>query len=358
MKNSFKKLLLILFVSFLATGCVKMDVSMNINKDKSMNLVMIMAVNKQLLEQSGGDSEMIDQEDLKELKEQGFEVEEYKEDSMNGYKASRKIKNIDVISTKDEIASDLSMTNTDSENKYLFTVKKGFLKNKYIANITSSDSKSIEDQMNTLTSPDTTTNDTPNNDLDDFDYSSLMAGMDMKFEVKVPYKALDNNATSVSANGKTLTWNLLELDEDNMHFEFELYNMSTIYIIGGIILLIILGLVLALTKRKNNKNNHINNSNVIDGITIDSIIGSNDVQNIQSNTMANASVNSMVTDINHNAELIDEIPINSSDEMSANTDINNVLQNNGQINNIAFSKENVNQSDNSNVEIDQNNQQS
>jgi len=87
--------------------------------------------------------------------------------------------------------------------------------------------------------------------LDDIDYSSMLASLDMKFSVNVPYKALSSNATEVSNDGKSLTWKLTELKEDEMKFEFELYNTNNIILVAGVtdVLLIIL-IILLLNRAK------------------------------------------------------------------------------------------------------------
>ena len=45
-----------------------------------------------------------------------------------------------------------------------------------------------------------------NSSLEDFDYSSLMSEIEVSMKVKLPYKALSNNATTVENDGTSLTW--------------------------------------------------------------------------------------------------------------------------------------------------------
>lgn len=85
----------------------------------------------------------------------------------------------------------------------------------------------------------------------------------MKFSVSVPYNALSNNATTVEDDGKTLIWDLMNLkNQDTMHFEFELYNMTNIYIaiaISGVILLGLITLVVAIIIRSSKNKKHLIN---------------------------------------------------------------------------------------------------
>lgn len=85
----------------------------------------------------------------------------------------------------------------------------------------------------------------------------------MKFIVSVPYKSLSNNATTVEDDGKTLIWDLMNLkNQDTMQFEFELYNMTNIYIaiaISGVILLGLIGLVVVIIIRSSKNKKHLIN---------------------------------------------------------------------------------------------------
>lgn len=247
----------LVLLSFFTTGCMKMDLSMDIHRDKSMNFVIIQAVDQELLSQQGGEvdaSSMMQDSNIEELKKQGYKVEKYSEKSMVGYKISRTIDNIDTVSTEKDITSNVGLSNTSSE---IFTVKKGFFKNTYKAKIVSEDSNKITDQIDSATGDNMDTDiemdtDTDATNLSDIDYSSMLQGMDMKFSVHVPYKALSQNATEVKDDGKMLIWDLLKLDDSSMMFEFELYNSTNISIVAGIIdaILIVLIILLLLRAKK------------------------------------------------------------------------------------------------------------
>lgn len=43
---------------------------------------------------------------------------------------------------------------------------------------------------------------------------------EVTFVIKVPFKAANSNATSVSEDGRVLEWDLLSMDENNLHAEF------------------------------------------------------------------------------------------------------------------------------------------
>ena len=252
-----RSVVVLLVVTLLLTGCVKYNVNMEIRKDKSMNFEMIYAMNSSLLQ----GKDVFDEKELKEIKDKGFKVEKYDKDNMKGFTISREIKNIDYISSSDAKEYSLSAITKKGDQK-VFKVKKGLFKNKYTANLKfdSSDSKMSNGNSNSQfreedddddllidSKDDDLDLDTDDSDLDldtdDYDYSGMMSGMDMSINVKLPYKALSNNATEVTNDGKDLKWNLTTSGAQSIDFEFELYNMTTIYICIALGVILLVGVV-------------------------------------------------------------------------------------------------------------------
>ena len=293
MKKSLK-LLSVMLVAFLMTGCVKAHVNMEINKDKSMNLSLIAAINKSFLEQSGEEA-LMENEEIKNFEEKGFKTEKYLDDSMTGYKFTKKFANIDDLSSEKETTLDLNILADEETPNNIFTVKKGFFKNTYTVKMknnatdelqsqienagqpTTTDDNQMNIQNDTNTSNDTTTQDDTtiqdstdtqtDTDIQDdvtdtqsdgsFDFSNnmdmsmLSSAIDMKFNVNLPYKAISSNATSTENDGKTLVWNLVNT-QDDIEFTFELYNMNNIYLTVGlaVILIILIIVIIIMSKRK------------------------------------------------------------------------------------------------------------
>lgn len=247
-----KKVLIIILSALLVTGCVQVNGSIEIKKDKSMDLVMIEAINSSL----AGDQDIMKAEDKSELEKSGYKVEEYTNGSNKGYKISKHYDNIDDISSVDEKEVDLSST----EDQMHFTVKKGFLKNTYKAKIkfdikndideaikngdTSLDDSNYDEGEDLTLDDESGMNDTTGDDEDfDFDPSLITGNMDLSFEVKLPYKVINTNATTKDDDGKTLKWNLTSSDVDSISFEFFLYNMTNICILAGGVALIIIAVI-------------------------------------------------------------------------------------------------------------------
>ena len=67
---------------------------------------------------------------------------------------------------------------------------------------------------------------------------------DLVYKIKLPSKVGKNNATSVSKDGKELTWDLNLTTVNEVNFEFSLDSGSNIFpaILGGLGLILILGL--------------------------------------------------------------------------------------------------------------------
>ena len=254
MKKNIKFTILLILLVISLTGCVKFNSTMEIKKDKSMDYKIIYAFDKSLF----GDQEILTNDDKKELENKGFTVSNYVDGNMKGFKVSKNIKNIDDVSSTNDATYDLSglLDSNKSESK-VFKVKKGFLKNTYTASFKFDSSDS---DLNNSTSNDTTidndfTIDDNNTTTDsDFDFSNINTNMDLSFNVKLPYKAISSNATTKKNDDKELSWNLSSTGEDKIEFSFALYNMTNIYICGGVIvLLIIIVIVSILNKGKKNK---------------------------------------------------------------------------------------------------------
>ena len=290
MKKSFKFLCLMLTV-FMMTGCMKYEWKMSVNKDKSMNFEITAAVAASLMQQAGSNQLMTDNEELQSIKDAGFTVKNYSDGTMTGYTFTKKIANIDDVSSEKEVKYNPEQAMTE-KNPKIFTVKKGFFKNTYTLTVENNTSDELENGMNSIgttenidetdditnaediniNTPNTTQDNTESNTInpensennittdeieDDIDLSTLTSSMDMTFNINLPYEAVSSNATSTENNGKTLKWNLLDNNLKNVTATFELYNMNNIYLTAGIagaaVLVIIVIIIIKKRKPKTQK---------------------------------------------------------------------------------------------------------
>jgi len=229
------KLLSIFVLMILITGCAKFETTMEINKDKSMDLSIITAVDKNLTQQ------MTENTDVAEIEKRGFYIEKYIEDGKEGYKLVKQIKNIDDVSTEGDLSKEEMTAGLYGDSEYIFTVKKGFFKTTYKA--------TYDFDISGLS-------------VEDMNISNLK-DIGMKFRLKLPYKAITSNATSKSNHGKTLEWDLTK--ESIVSFEFPMYDMTKIYITIGISILVLLFMIATMMSKKKKKPKL--NTKVYDGDT-------------------------------------------------------------------------------------------
>ena len=275
--KKFAKIIAIIMMMVMMTGCVKFNANMDIHKDKSMDFSIIYAVDTTYF----GDEPLFDEEDKEDLAKEGFKLEEYVDENMKGFKLSRDILNIDLVSSDVDAKYSLSglLSSDEEENKYLFKVKKGFFKNKYTATLDfdSSDSdltdseETTDDEYSANYNTDIeydydteyefeydtdSTEDLTDESLDDalsgLDMSS-MSSVDLSFSVSLPYSALSHNATKATNEDKNLKWELMSDEVSTIEFEFELYNMVNIFIAIGVVLVIIVLVIILLLKKGKKK---------------------------------------------------------------------------------------------------------
>lgn len=268
------KYLLLVSVLTLLTGCVKFNATMDIKKDKSMDFSIIYAFDTSLF----GSQDLLEDSDKKELESQGFIVEDYNQNNMKGFTLKKNISNIDDVSSTSDTNYDMSgLLNNSTDNNYFFKVKKGILKNTYIAKFKFDDKES---DLNTDESTDTSsgvTDDSDSINMDDLDLSSMTSNLDLSFNVKLPYSSISSNATTKNNDGKELTWNLSSNQEEMIEFEFELYNMTNIYIGAGITLVLLIIIIISILNKKKNKpikeqvNNNVEQEPVVNNYPNESI---------------------------------------------------------------------------------------
>ena len=270
-----KWFLAVCLIAIISTGCVKFNAKMDIKKDKSMDFSIIYAFDKSMMSMMG-DSGGLKEEDFDEVKKQGYTVEKYTQDNYEGFKITKKIKNIDEVSTDQDTIFNLSgMMEEKEDNKYMFKVVKGEDKNTYYAKFkfdsndsgmndnTNEGGQALPDENETLTNEVLDSSDTLDanetlDDSNDIDLSGLTGSMDLSFSVNLPYSAISSNATTKENDGKNLSWKLTSTGKQSIEFAFELKNNESecnnllLYIgIGAGVLLLIAIIVIIIVSSKN-----------------------------------------------------------------------------------------------------------
>ncbi len=307
-----KKLIILLITMFLVVGCVDYKVEMEIKEDKSVALDMNMDIDMlkfaklMLADQDTADSfkeqlitescteecssnsdsncmatcisendlqvddlgeddikkyvkdyvssedfsedSLFSEEDEKELKDKGYEVTAGLDEDNYVYNVhiSRNFDNIDAISTDKEKTVNLEdLFNGDTNDIFFTKTSDGVYKANFIASSSEEDTTSDEGI-----------------DLD-LDLNSLIT---FNYVVKLPNQVISSNASEVSSDKKTLTWNLANNSLDKINYEFKLDKDKTTLIdnidnktllayglIGGGALVLVVSTLIYVVSNKKNK---------------------------------------------------------------------------------------------------------
>ena len=339
------KYLIVALFLILLTGCSSYDMSMSINKNKSMDLsINIVSTSKEEI------SKYVDS--LKEKYESNdFKVEEFTRDNNYGIRITKHYDNIDnnSFAERTDKFDLLYLYNNDYDKSIetkIFNVDKGFASNRYAANF-----------FVDLTNKDTDLSNTK-----------------VTFVVYLPKGNVSNNASSVSEDGNTLTWNITNKGRTDIEFVFELGSYDTIYFIVAIFIAIflvfsIISAILSksgdasssdvdrdleilsnnakynnINKNKpnnngvysnymNNKNNNSNNNNVKKPELVKFNNNDNDFNKIMGNvSVVNNGIPNNNVNMNNNNQNNDIFNYPTNDNNVMNNNFNNNINNNPDLN--------------------------
>jgi len=245
--------MLLVVGALLLTGCtMKTHINLDIAKDGKVTATMLTAYDDEMIDgmlsmQSGDTTsetpaEHTDEErwafvDSSEQSEayKDYKKEKYEKDGLKGYTYTKVLGKIeDLVATGDEKAemdklAEGSKIFTKEGNTYKLVIEPG-------------------EDMDTESAK---------------QYESMGAVFDLKFVVKLPAKAKTHNATEVSKDGLTYTWDLLKAKDIKLEFEMPGEGgLSLPFIIGiacGIVLAVIITCVAVALKKK--KSNNVTPSN-------------------------------------------------------------------------------------------------
>lgn len=339
------KYLIVALFLILLTGCSSYDMSMSINKNKSMDLsINIVSTSKEEI------SKYVDS--LKEKYEvNDFKVEEFTRDNNYGIRITKHYDNIDnnSFAERTDKFDLLYLYNNDYDKSIetkIFNVDKGFASNRYAANFFV---------------------DLTNKDID-------LSNTKVTFAAYLPKGNVSNNASSVSEDGNTLTWNITNKGRTDIEFVFELGSYDTIYFVVAIFIAIflvfsIINAILSksgdasssdvdrdleilsnnakynnINKNKpnnngvysnymNNKNNNSNNNNVKKPELVKFNNNDNDFNKIMGNvSVVNNGIPNNNVNMNNNNQNNDIFNYPTNDNNVMNNNFNNNINNNPDLN--------------------------
>ena len=291
------KYLIVALFLILLTGCSSYDMSMSINKNKSMDLsINIVSTSKEEI------SKYVDS--LKEKYESNdFKVEEFTRDNNYGIRITKHYDNIDnnSFAERTDKFDLLYLYNNDYDKSIetkIFNVDKCFASNRYAANF-----------FVDLTNKDTDLSNTK-----------------VTFVVYLPKGNVSNNASSVSEDGNTLTWNITNNGRTDIEFVFELGSYDTIYFIVAIFIAIFL--VFSIISAILSKSGDASSSDVDRDLEI--LSNNAKYNNINKNKPNNNGVYSNYMNNNNQNNDIFNYPTNDNNVM--NNNFNNNINNNPDLN--------------------------
>ena len=191
--------LLFIAVTVCLSGCIRVKVDITVKKNGKADITMLYAAQEALASMTDSEDTIFSMtpEKAEEYRKDGWDVAEYAEDGYTGY----------ILSQKNADLSKASLTE-DAEGSLR---KEGSL---YIVDF---DPLSEEDRENLSV------------------YGPFIKSSDgyMTIRITLPVKPEKHNATSVSEDGMTLEWDLLEMKEP-IHVEVKLPNVIP-WIVAGLL---------------------------------------------------------------------------------------------------------------------------
>ena len=218
--------LVMLISAFFLTGCMRFNTTITVKSNGKLDVSMLYAMVD--MSDYGYDEDYITESEVDEYKDRGWDVEDYDEDGFKGYTLTKK----DI--TAEELSSSMEDTQSElyGENSSINFTRQGL---KYTLDWQVFDKEQGE-QLSAYKN-----------------YFSMSGGY-MKITVNLPVKPLANNATYVSDDGKTLEWDLLNLEPDqNIHLEYALINIWPIIglcVLATIVIVAIVVVVVVSSKKR------------------------------------------------------------------------------------------------------------
>ena len=216
-------LMVILFTSVLLTGCVKMDLALEINSDKTVSGSLIYAISDGLAELGTTSEDTDPTTDLLDTNAEGVTVTEYKQ---NGYTGTKVI--LDRVPMS-------AFNKQGGESGGFQIIREGnriTLKGELDLSTQQTDSSDISEWGDALA-------------------QSLFATADLNISVKFPVKVVTTTGT-ISEDGRTVSWKPQIGEKVDLTTTVELPNKNFIVlgIVGSAVVLIVIILIFAIKARK------------------------------------------------------------------------------------------------------------
>ena len=219
--STVKKIALLLLFAVAAplilSGCVKFSLHLTLNRELTSDIDITLTLPRALLALYPELEEKFLKEKREELARQGFEVADYAGDSLIGFKATKKLQSVEELAGL-SLARDMGL-----EGRDIFTVEKKALTTTYYLNADVDLSHLIGEENNKV---------------------FALFPPDMRFLLTLPVRPLEHNATSITADERTLEWALSLEGSNHIELAARVPNPAAI-ILGLVFILILLGAIIA-----------------------------------------------------------------------------------------------------------------
>ncbi|WP_168188627.1 DUF3153 domain-containing protein [Thermoflavimicrobium daqui] len=237
-------ILICVLFAILLTGCVDVDAHVKLNADLSGTYELTF-LTSELANQfmSGTQNNQINQTKEK-LAQQGFQIQEITQGEKKGWKATKNVDNF-IKEPPTSLGSDLQ-----AAYQWATTQAASLQNSTTLANTNGSGSGYSIDwglffstlKLDAHFDPSKMQSTALNNIPEQFK-KIVFDKMNLRFILTLPVEATDHNATSVSEDGKTLTWKMNPTGDNHIYMAKDIPNPFTwgIIIIFVIVLLIVMG---------------------------------------------------------------------------------------------------------------------
>lgn len=229
--KSFALMIVSMLLLFCLTGCANINYEVKLEKDGSGEVSYIMGYDKNFL-----NSMNVSVEDLKgdnsfdEMKQdaaqEGYTVEEYEDSTTYGFKAYKHVENV-----QNEFKVMEDSTEDDAIHYESSFFKTSFSQHAAL-DLSDLSDEGEEDALTT----------------------AIMGQMKISYKLVLPFAVGENNATTVSEDGKTLEWTLKAGQTNEINFTAEETNMVNIAIIAGAVILVLILIIVIASRGKSKKN--------------------------------------------------------------------------------------------------------
>lgn len=218
-----------LVTSILLSGCFQQKTNMEIKKDDTASLTVEFTTKKDspLASMFG----KVTKESKAKAEKKGFTIDNIKTEERVGLKATKSVKDVKTLKVGDVLLS-------NDEEKKLKVYDEKFIKEikdgKYIIDFTlgEKEKKSEDPEADAMA-------------------KAMMGDMKSEFILTLPSKPISNNATSVSKDGKTLTWDINLTGETPIKVEYKKQTFPIVPVAAGCVVILLVGGFLIIRKRSN-----------------------------------------------------------------------------------------------------------